>query len=188
MKVLIVVDMQNDFITGPLGTPEAQAIIPKVCELIRSTNPGTAPLEGDEICYTMDTHDTLYLDSREGKMLPVEHCICKTWGWHICDEVSEALLEKIRNCYVVDEFLKEGFGSISLAQRLKEGANYKNIESIDICGVCTDVCVISNALMLRSLMPETNIRVIASACAGTTPEMHRKALDVMKSCHIEVVE
>lgn len=188
MKVLVVVDMQNDFITGPLGTPEAQAIVPKVCELIRSVKYGTTSLDDDEIYYTMDTHDVFYLDSHEGKMLPVEHCLHKTDGWHICDEVMSALIEKIRECFVVDEIIKEGFGSTSLAQRLKEGSDYKNIESIDICGVCTDICVISNALMLRSFMPETNIRIIASACAGTTPEMHQKALDVMRSCQIEVVE
>lgn len=189
MKVLVVVDMQNDFITGPLGTPEAQAIVPKVCELIRSVENGMSiPMDGDEIYYTMDTHDAFYLDSHEGKMLPIEHCIYKTDGWHICDEVDMALSEKIREYFVVDEIIKEGFGSTSLAQRLREGANYKRIERIDICGVCTDICVISNALMLRSLIPEVNIRVIASACAGTTPEMHQKALDVMRSCQIEVVE
>ena len=186
MKVLVVVDMQNDFIDGPLGTPEAQAIVPKVCELIRSCSGRGTPDE-DEIYYTMDTHDVFYLDSHEGKMLPVEHCIHKAAGWKICDEVDVALSEKIRECFVVDEIIKEGFGSTALAQRLREGVDYKNIKSIDICGVCTDICVISNALMLRSFLPETDIRVIADACAGTTPEMHRKALDVMKSCQIEVI-
>lgn len=188
MNVLVVVDMQNDFITGPLSTPEARAIVPKVCELIRSAKCGATPMDSDEIYYTMDTHDVFYLDSHEGKMLPVEHCIHKTDGWKICDEVDTALSEKIRECFVVDEIIKEGFSSTSLAQRLKEGADYKNIESIDICGVCTDICVISNALMLRSYLPWANIRVIASACAGTTPEMHQKALDVMRSCHVEVVD
>ena len=186
MKVLVVVDMQNDFITGPLGTPEAQAIVPKVCGLIKDCS-GRGTMDEDEIYYTMDTHDVFYLDSHEGKRLPIEHCIHKTDGWRICPEVEEALVEKIHEGYVVDEFIKEGFGSTALAQRLREGIDYKNITSVDICGVCTDICVISNALMLRSFLPETDIRVIADACAGTTPEMHQKALDVMKSCQIEVI-
>ena len=187
MNVLVVVDMQNDFITGPLGTPEAQAIVPKVCELIRSCSGRGTPDE-DEIYYTMDTHDMFYLDSHEGKRLPIEHCIHKSDGWRICPDVEKALMEKIQTDYVVDEFIKEGFGSTALAQRIREGIDYKNIKYIDICGVCTDICVISNALMLRSFLPETNIRVMAYACAGTTPEMHQKALDVMRSCHIEVIK
>ena len=176
MKVLVVVDMQNDFITGPLGTPEAQAIVPKVCDVINSDDYG-------DIYYTMDTHDKNYLRTREGKMLPVEHCIEDSHGWYIEPYVWEAGVKAYeRTECSVYRVHKGTFSSYRLAKKLSFATD------IDICGVCTDICVISNALMLRSCVPRANIRVIASACAGTTPEMHQKALDVMRSCQIEVVE
>ena len=180
MKVLVVVDMQNDFITGPLGTPEAQAIVPKVCELIEQ--------DYDDVCYTMDTHDELYLDSHEGKILPVEHCIFQTKGWYVEPHVWAALEKRTDRYFHLQQHIKvDRFGSTTLAETYKGIAEFERL-SFDICGVCTDICVISNALMLRTHYPYSNIRVIASACAGTTPEMHQKALDVMRSCHIEVVE
>lgn len=178
MKVLVVVDMQNDFITGPLGTPEAQAIVPKVCELI----------DGDEydfILFTKDSHGEDYLETHEGKWLPVPHCLNNTDGAKFIPEIAHISMHT--NFHVVK---KSTFGTLDLFHKtcISHMKDMNAIEKIDICGVCTDICVISNALMLRSLIPETNIRVIASACAGTTLEMHQKALDVMKSCHIEVVE
>lgn len=182
MKVLVVVDMQNDFITGPLGTPEAQAIVPKVCGLIAQ--------DYDEIYYTMDTHDTDYLNTHEGQRLQIEHCIKNTKGWYIEPHIWAKLEKQMDNldCWVKG-VEKNTFASNSLSNHLafEKGCERKDIERIDFCGVCTDICVISNALRLRSSLPETDIRVIADACAGTTPEMHQKALDVMRSCHIEVV-
>lgn len=180
MKVLVVVDMQNDFITGPLGTPEAQAIVPKVCELIAQ--------DYDDVCYTMDTHDQFYLDTHEGKNLPIEHCIFQTKGWYVEPRVWAALERRTDRYYHLQQHIKaDRFGSTTLAEAYKGVAEVESV-SFDICGVCTDICVISNALMLRTHYPFSDIRVIADACAGTTPEMHQKALDVMKSCHIEVVE
>ena len=183
MKVLVVVDMQNDFIDGALGTPEAQAIVPKVCELIRTGG-------YDEICYTMDTHDTGYLNTHEGQWLQVEHCIKNTKGWYIEPHVWAKLEKQMDNldCWVKG-VEKNTFASNSLSNHLafENGCERKDIERVDICGVCTDICVISNALLIRAALPETDIRVIADACAGTTPEMHQKALDVMKSCQVEIV-
>lgn len=180
MKVLVVVDMQNDFIDGPLGTIEAQAIIPKVCELING--------DYDEVAYTMDTHDEFYLDSHEGKNLPVKHCIYNSKGWYIELHVWAALEERTDRYFHLQQHIKaDRFGSTTLVEAYKGVAEIESV-SFDICGVCTDICVISNALMLRTHYPHSDIRVIASACAGTTPEMHQKALDVMRSCHIEVVE
>ena len=179
MKVLVVVDMQNDFIDGALGTPEAQAIVPKVCGLIGR--------DYDTVCYTMDTHDQFYLDTHEGKMLPIEHCIYNTKGWFVEPHVWVALDRCIDGSYRVQQHIKvDRFGSTTLAEAFKGVAEVESV-SFDICGVCTDICVISNALMLRTHYPFSDIRVIADACAGTTPEMHQKALDVMKSCQVEIV-
>lgn len=182
MKVLIVVDMQKDFITGPLSTSEARAIVPKVCDLIGS--------DYGEVCYTMDTHDMFYLDTPEGKKLPIEHCIYDTKGWDLDDDIQRAIMKRnsknIDN-QTVEQIKVDSFGNTALATMYRGVAETTGV-SFDICGVCTDICVISNALLLKTYYPFSNIRVIASACAGTTPEMHQKALDVMRSCQIEVVE
>ena len=174
MKVLVVVDMQNDFITGPLGTPEAQAIVPKVCELIKS--------DYDEIFFTEDIHGDDYLYTHEGRWLPTPHCLVCREGQLRIPEIREILLGK---CHVIS---KNSFGATLLWPAIK-GLQESTFESVtvDICGVCTDICVISNALMLRSYFPEMDIRVIKDACAGTDPDMHWEALRVMKNCHIEVV-
>ena len=183
MKVLIVVDMQNDFITGPLGTSEARAIVPKVCDLIGQ--------DYDEVCYTMDTHDVFYLDTPEGKKLPIEHCIYDTRGWDLNYDVWSAIMKRncktIGNHTTVEQIKVDSFGNTALGTMYKGVAETTGV-SFDICGVCTDICVISNALLLKTYYPFSDIKVIASACAGTTPEMHQKALDVMGSCQIEVVE
>lgn len=174
MKVLVVVDMQNDFITGSLGTKEAQEVVSNVCEQIGMGS-------YDEIYYTMDTHDEKYLETHEGSYLQIEHCIKDTIGWCVEPHVWAKLEKQIDNldCRVI-RIQKSTFGSYELVRRLSFATE------IHICGVCTDICVISNALMLKSCLPETDITVIATACAGTTPEMHQKALDVMRGCQINI--
>lgn len=167
MKTLIVVDMQNDFISGPLGTPEAKAIVPNVKKKIEKYIK-----EKQKVIFTRDTHKADYLNTHEGKLLPVMHCIEGTPGWCVCDEV-----EKIE-CRHVN---KRTFGY--------QYWNYEDDfeDDIEIIGVCTDICVVSNALILRAMFPERNITVDASCCAGTTPENHKAALQVMKSCQINVI-
>ena len=177
MKYLIVVDMQNDFVTGPLGTPEAVAIVDRIKEKIET---------GDfkNIIFTRDTHDKKYLQTPEGKKLPVKHCIKETPGWCIVDTLRETV-DKIDS--LIPYYLnKNTFGTLEWNRREIGIPDYHGIE-IEIVGVCTDICVISNALILKTFYPYVNIIVDASCCAGTTPEMHQKALDVMKSCQIEII-
>ena len=185
-KILVVIDMQNDFIDGPLGTPEARAIVPKVCEKIRDG-------EWSVIHVTMDTHDGQYLETQEGKKLPVEHCIRYTDGWKLNRKLETALRNSI-DIYTngsdgIKIGTKETFGAVGLAERIENDLNYRNMDQyeIHIVGVCTDICVISNALILKSYYPDMKIVVDASCCAGTTPEMHQKALDVMRSCQIDII-
>ncbi len=173
MKYLIVVDMQNDFITGSLGTKEAQAILPTV--IAKAKN-----FEG-EIIFTRDTHTTAYLNTQEGKNLPVEHCIEGTWGWQIADGLKELAKEKA--CRVFD---KPTFGSVSLAQILASENENSPIEEIELCGLCTDICVISNAFLIKAWMLEVPVSVDASCCAGVTPESHLNALAAMKMCQVAV--
>jgi nicotinamidase-related amidase len=173
-KVLIVVDMQNDFINGALGSKEAVEIVDNVVNKIKE-------YEG-KIIVTLDTHKNDYLETGEGKRLPVPHCIRMTEGWLLNREVLNALTDKD---YKMIE--KSTFGSIRLINeigRIIEQDNYDN--EIEIVGLCTDICVVSNALMLRSYYPETRISVDASCCAGVTPESHKAALLTMKSCQINV--
>lgn len=177
MKYLVVVDMQNDFIDGALGTQEAQAIVPKVVKKIEEFD--------GEILWTQDTHDELYLMRQEGKLLPVKHCIAASDGWRINSLVEAA----IRNKGFVDDqlhvFDKNTFGSLGLAGRLYPEAVFGGgIEEIILVGLCTDICVISNALLLKAFLPEVKITVDASCCAGVTPERHKNALEAMKACQI----
>ena len=165
MKTLIVIDMQNDFVTGSLGTKEAQAIVPNVKRKIQGYVD-----RGDQIIFTRDTHDTDYLEKQKKKMLPVEHCIYGTEGWEIVDELE------VMNCIYVN---KTSFGW--------DGWLKLNYEEIELIGVCTDICVISNALILKAQFPEVKITVDASCCAGVTPELHEAALNVMRSCQINVI-
>ena len=171
-ETLIVVDMQNDFIDGALGTKEAVAIVPKVEEKIRNFK-GT-------VFFTRDTHDTWYLDTQEGKKLPVPHCIRDTEGWQIRSE-----LDKLRKTKPID---KETFGSTDLADELVALNIDDEISSITFVGLCTDICVISNALLVKAALPEVPIIVDAACCAGVTPESHETALKAMKACQIEIVE
>ena len=171
MKYLIVVDMQNDFITGSLGTKEAEAILPKVIEKVKSFD-GT-------VIYTKDTHREDYLSTQEGKNLPVEHCIKGTKGWEIREEIAELLDGAI----IVD---KPSFGSLKLAELLYEENKKEELE-IELIGLCTDICVVSNAILLKAKMPEVKISVDASCCAGVTPESHTAALETMKMCQINIL-
>lgn len=170
MKVLIVVDMQNDFIDGSLGTKEAQAIVGNVEKKI---------LEWDGLVVaTRDTHSAKYLETQEGRHLPVEHCIEGTVGWEINPTIQTALDGK--NAQAVN---KPTFGSVALAMMLMQCG----VTEIQLVGLCTDICVVSNALLLKANMPEVPISVDASCCAGVTPEKHAAALETMKSCQINIL-
>lgn len=170
-KILAVIDMQNDFIDGSLGTKEAQAIVQPVIEKIKTYPP-------DCIYATRDTHQADYLTTMEGKHLPVEHCIEGTHGWEIKKEVAEAMPQAV----LVD---KPVFGSEKLAAILYEQSRKECLE-IELVGLCTDICVVSNALLLKTKMPETEITVAGECCAGVTPESHAAALLTMKMCQIDV--
>lgn len=176
MKLLIVVDMQNDFITGSLGTPEAQAIVPKVVDKIKNWD------KDGEIWYTQDTHTNNYLDTQEGRNLPVVHCVFGEPGHEVEISVKEAIESYFckKNLF----FRKKTFGSKELFDIVSEDAAI--IDSIEIIGLCTDICVVSNALGLKAYVPEIPISCDASCCAGTTPENHKAALQVMKCCQINV--
>ena len=164
--------MQNDFIDGALGTKEAVAILPAVKSKIENFD--------GKVLFTRDTHESDYLSTQEGKNLPVEHCIKDTDGWQIHPE-----LDALRKEEPID---KPSFGSVALAQLLKTCDTYdEKIEEITLVGLCTDICVISNALLLKAAMPEVPITVDASCCAGVTPASHKNALEAMKMCQIKVI-
>lgn len=172
MKVLAVIDMQNDFIDMALGTKEAVLITDRVAEEILDPS-------YDMIFATMDTHETDYLNTLEGKKLPVEHCIKNTKGWQFSEKIARAL-EK-RNAVIIE---KPTFGSFELQKQLAECEP----DEIVFCGLCTDICVISNALLARAALRNTPMSVLAGACAGTSPEKHEEALSVMVSCQIDIKE
>lgn len=170
MKVLIVIDMQNDFIDGALGTSEAVRIVSNVESKIKSYKNNS-----NSIIFTRDTHNNNYMDTQEGKNLPVPHCILGTKGWEISEKLS------VNHSLVIN---KPSFGSIDLAENLKF---YDNLEEIELVGLCTDICVISNAMILKATFPEIKITVDASCCAGVTPESHKNALAAMKMCQINII-
>ena len=169
-NILIVVDMQNDFIDGALGTKEAVAIVPGVKEKIENFD--------GVVLFTRDTHETYYLDTQEGQKLPVPHCIRDTEGWQIRSE-----LDTLRKTEPID---KETFGSTDLAGELVAMNEDNEIESITFVGLCTDICVISNALLAKASLPEVPIIVDAKCCAGVTPESHENALKAMEACQIQI--
>ena len=173
-KVLVVVDMQNDFIDGSLGSENAVGIVPNVVDKIEKW-------DGDLIIVTLDSHDVNYLQTIEGKHLPVEHCIVGTPGHNLNMGVTAALLKKIASGCSIKTVRKTTFGSYQIACEISEMPR-----SIELVGLCTDICVVSNALLLKAAFPESEISVDANCCAGTTELMHEEALDVMASCHIEV--
>lgn len=164
-KTLIVVDMQNDFIDGALGTLEAQAIVEKVKEKIKKYQNA-----GGEIIFTRDTHTQDYLDTNEGKHLPVKHCIVGTRGWEIADGLE------VPDAKYID---KPAFGWI--------GWEKYALEEVELVGLCTDICVVSNALILKAVYPEIKVIVDAGCCAGVTPKTHQAALETMKMCQVEVI-
>lgn len=173
-KILVVVDMQNDFVTGSLGTKEAQAIAPAVVSKVKNFD--------GEIIFTQDTHSENYLETQEGRMLPVKHCIKGTKGWELIGE-----LEQLRQQHSYTVYEKPAFGSTKLAKDLELKNREGQIESIEVIGLCTDICVISNALMLKAFMPELPILTDAACCAGVTPDKHNAALETMRSCQITVI-
>lgn len=177
-RVLVVVDMQNDFIDGALGTREAEAIVPAVCRKIRE-----AASENALIFATKDTHSENYMETREGRFLPVPHCIKGSSGWEIRPEVSAEL----GDARIIEKY---SFGSRILPDAIAEALQIRGLAEkdteIELIGLCTDICVVSNALILKARFPETDMMVDASCCAGVTVEKHLAALETMKSCQIEV--
>jgi len=183
LKVLIVVDMQNDFIEGALGTPEAVEIVEKVVKRIENS-------KDEVILFTRDTHQDDYLDTPEGKKLPVIHCVEGTSGWEINEGIRNAWKQN-KDTIVLPElrentFNKDVFGSVDLVAFLKSHAS--EITEIELLGVCTDICVVSNSIMIKNTLPNVEVRVNAACCAGVTPESHRAALQVMAMCQIEIIE
>lgn len=172
-KYLIIVDMQKDFINGSLGSKEAEKIVPNVVEKIKNFS-GT-------VLYTMDTHYNNYMETEEGKNLPVIHCIKETDGWELNTDVKKAIEEKIGM-----EFVKDTFGSKELGRYLGDKAEEEEIETITLIGLCTDICVISNALLIKAFVPNIPIHIDSSCCAGVTAESHKQALEAMKVCQIQI--
>ncbi|MCR5109968.1 MAG: cysteine hydrolase [Ruminococcus sp.] len=175
MKVLIVIDMQKDFTTGALGNPETAAVVGNVAEYItkfRNEN------KDGKLIATLDTHNEDYMNTQEGKKLPVPHCIRGTDGWMLEDAVENALGE---NCIKLEKIT---FGAVDLPFAVGRD---ENIEEIQLVGVCTDICVISNAMILKAAFPEVPIKIIADCCAGVTPDTHNNALEAMKMCQMEII-
>lgn len=170
---LIIIDMQKDFIYGPLGSKEARQIVPDVTDKVKNFD-GT-------VIFTKDTHCKNYLQTQEGRNLPVEHCIAYSDGWDLIGPLEDICMKGKRLVYT-----KGTFASVNLSIDLRAENVRKEIESIELIGVCTDICVVSNALLLKAYMPEVPILVDSSCCAGTTQEKHNAALDTMRSCQIIV--
>ncbi len=184
MKVIVIVDMQNDFIDGVLGSPEAKAVVPTMIERLKEYE-NELPL----VIFTKDTHETNYLETQEGKNLPYEHCIRGTDGWCINKEIASVVDHG--NFMKLTEhngrIEKPTFGSTWLAYKIQDILNTNALEEVVLMGVCTDICVISNALLIKAINPEVKITVDASCCAGVSPTKHAAALEVMKSCQINVI-
>ena len=178
MKVLVIVDMQNDFIDGILGTPEAKVARDNLVEKLKQEDKNTV------VIFTRDTHqDDTYLNTLESEKLPVKHCIINTNGWHIDDEIFR--LGSMNRVFEIIN--KISFGSLDdLEFEIYSYFDDEN-DKIEICGLCTDICVVSNALILRAAFPDTPITLDSKCCAGTTPQAHEAALTVMRSCQIEVI-
>ena len=172
--VLVVIDMQHDFIAGSLGTPEARAILDGAVEKVRSWN--------GPIFYTLDTHNADYAETQEGRRLPVPHCIKGTDGWRVPAALQAALDEQGAVAYE-----KPAFGSPRLAQDLAARHAANPIARIELIGICTDICVVSNALLIKAFLPEVPVAVDARLCAGVTPAAHEAALATMASCQVEIL-
>ena len=177
-KITIVIDMQNDFLTGSLANPDAVSIIPSVLDQIKNS---------DYVMYTRDTHGENYLETQEGKNLPVPHCVEGTHGWQIVDELDPHSIADIKMWHIVN---KPTFGDVNIWMDMyfADLVNW-NGDGVEVtfCGTCTDICVVSNAMIVKSLYPELVVNVKADACAGLTPEKHKAALEVMSSCQINII-
>ena len=195
-NVFIVVDMQNDFVDGALGTPEAQAIVNKVADQIRArANKDTILL------ITKDTHGTDYMETLEGKNLPVAHCIKNTYGWELAPAIQEAIYDTRDKYFDFDSYFpyvadhivcKPTFGSMDLQNLLfviddMTGTQSGEIAEITLCGLCTGICVLANAILCKATMPEVPVKVIEDCCACVTPDSHKTAIDAMKLCQIEII-
>ena len=168
-KLLVVVDMQNDFVSGSLGSKDAQDIVANVVEKVQD-----AKEEETDIIFTRDTHHENYLETQEGKKLPVVHCVKDTWGWQIIDELKD---------YAERVIDKPSFGSMELAKFVEEH-QYTDIEFV---GLCTDICVVSNMMIVKAVLPEAEIVVDSQCCAGVTKESHQSALDTMRMCQAQII-
>lgn len=193
MKILFVIDMQNDFINGELGSPEAQAIVPKVVEKIQQ-----ADKNEDFVVFTQDTHYDNYLNTQEGKYLPIPHCIFDTPGWFLEDSIFDAIFLNFHHIDNIYEVTKETFGypwSIEMFNQKTVADNptkeyhltENDIDKIEIVGLNTDFCVLANAMTLKAAFPNVPITIDAACCAGSTPEWHEKALDMLEHCHFNVI-
>lgn len=171
-KLLVVVDMQNDFVDGALGTPEAVAIVENVVKKIKN--------HCGPVVYTRDTHPENYLETQEGKNLPVVHCVKETPGW----KLNPAVQETVNGREIFD---KPTFGSVELSHYVASLFQAKKIDAVELIGLCTDICVLSNAILLKAAEPELKVSVDASCCAGVTPQSHLNALEAMKMCQVEIV-
>ena len=182
MKILIIVDMQNDFINGALGTAEAASIVESIAKRIEGS-------KDELILFTQDTHQDDYLTTPEGKKLPVPHCIQGTEGWQIDSSIITAWRNNPHTIRIPElkenTFTKPVFGSVELVDFLK--SRQVEITEIELLGVCTDICVISNAIMIKNTLPNIPISVNAACCAGVTPQSHAEAINVMKMCQIDIV-
>ena len=181
MRLLTIIDMQNDFITGSLKNEDARFIVPGICGLIGKLD------DEDRIVTTQDTHEISYLSTREGKKLPIEHCIRGTAGWCVADQIVKTVKKRDErlNC-VSGELEKDSFGCKDLIGYIDEYPTF--FDEIVVVGTCTDICVITNALLLKTHFPETRIVVLSDLCAGSSKANHEAALKVMQSCQIDVVD
>ena len=166
-RLFVVVDMQHDFVDGALGTPEARAIVPAVAALLKAERAA-----GSAVAFTMDTHGEDYLSTQEGRRLPVPHCIRGTRGWEVIPELDT------QDARI---FEKGAFGSLKLARYAQD------FGEVLLCGVCTDICVVSNALLIKAFAPEARVMAAEHACAGVTPAAHDAAIATMRSCQVEIV-
>lgn len=178
MKYIIVIDMQNDFTYGALRNEQAIAVIPAIAAKLDAAFNADEPVT---VLFTRDTHHDNYMSTQEGRRLPVPHCIEGSDGWQVVPE-----LESFRTTYNCRTFDKPTFGSLDLAKALVSSGEFGPDDVIELVGVCTDICVISNAMLIKAALPEVTVRVDSACCAGVTPASHTTALEAMKACQIEV--
>lgn len=176
MKIVVVVDVQRDFVYGALGSVEAQTAMKDIIDRLMQID------ANNKVIFTRDTHEENYLETQEGKNLPVPHCIYGTLGWQIADRIDNIPLSG-----QVQYVNKPIFGSYELIADIEDIRSEFDVDEVELFGFCTDICVISNALMIKSAFPELKVKVNAACCAGVTPAKHEAALEVMRSCQIEII-